>query len=346
MSSAYGSAGVDIDAGERFVQMIRALIAEAWPRAEQEIGGFAGRFTFDKPRKMGSAGVDGSGTVAILCALAKKFKVLGRNGAAMSLVDVYTAGDLPVAFLDILDVGKLDPDLHIGVIEGLIEGCKLAGPQCRLIGGETAELPDMFAHEWIVNVNTAAIGQPTKGLITDKVRAGQAVMGWPSYGFGSNGFSLLRKTYGLKGDVDETRRRLDEYWSELQGPLVDSLLVPAPIWITEIENERARGIKFAAHAHITGGGLVDNIPRVLPPNLKVVIDRSTIERPPIFELTQRTGSIDSKEMDRVFNQGIMMVSIIDGSGKEPTYESAGIIGEVQKREEGESQVQFTGEFAR
>ncbi len=346
MASAYGNAGVDIDAGERFVQMIKKLVGDAWPQAEQEIGGFAGTFKFDGPQTIGSAGSDGAGTVAILGALAKRPKVIGLNAAAMSVVDVYAAGYLPVALLDVLDVAKLDPEQHIGVIEGLIDGCKMAGPQCRLIGGETAEMPDVFAHEWIFNVNTTVIGQPMEGLITKKVSAGQIVMGWPSYGFGSNGFSLIRKVYGLKQDPDETLRRLNECWSELGGPLVDSLLVPAPIWITEIEKQRAAGIKFAAHAHITGGGLVDNIPRILPGNLKVVIDRNNIERPPIFGITQWVGNIDSKEMDRVFNQGVMLVSIVDNDGKSPKYQYGKIIGEVEERKGDEPQVQFIGEFAR
>lgn len=342
--SAYTQAGVDIDAGERFVEMIRGRVKKAWPIGEKNIGGFAGGFRFGHGCNKGVACTDGSGTVAILCALMNRFNVIGQNAAAMSLVDAYVAGAMPVALLDVLDVAKLDPDQHIGVIDGLIAGCKMVSSGCRLIGGETAELPDMFKEDWMVNVNTTAIGEPLPGLITKNVRPGQLVLGWPSNGFGSNGFSLLRKVFGLKTSPSETLRRLNRVWPELGEPLADSLLQPAPIWIAQASQYRCQGVRFAAHAHITGGGLVGNIPRVLPARVKVVIERSLVRRPPIFALTQKVGNIEAKEMDRVFNQGIMMVSIVDTKSKWCPDELAPIVGTVQKRKKDEPQVQFIGEF--
>jgi phosphoribosylformylglycinamidine cyclo-ligase len=342
--SAYAVAGVNIDAGEEFVQLIRQRIKKAWPGADKQIGGFAGGFELRHGRNTGMACTDGSGTVAILCALTERFDVIGQNAAAMSLVDAYVAGSVPVALLDVLDVAKLDPERHIGVIDGLIAGCKMAGQQCRLIGGETAELPDMFKSNWMVNVNTTAIGDPSSALITKDVRAGQLVLGWPSNGFGSNGFSLLRKIFQLKGSPSATLRRLNRVWSELREPLVDALLQPAPIWIGKAEEYRREGARFAAHAHITGGGLVDNIPRILPSKLKVVINRADIRRPPIFALTQRLGNVSEQEMNRVLNQGIMMVSVLDTKGKQPSDELAPIVGTVEKRTGNEPQVELVGTF--
>ena len=344
--TAYESAGVNIDAGEHFVQLIRDRIRAAWPETAQEIGGFAGRFAFKKASLGGMAGTDGSGTVAILCALTKRWKMLGQNAAAMSVVDAYVAGARVVGLLDVLDVAKLDPETHIAIIDGLIEGCKLAGPQCRLIGGETAELPDMFAHPWMVNINTTAIGEVHEYFseFPRDVVPGQRVFGWPSNGFGSNGFSLVRKVFDLRGDPTDALRKMEGKCPGLDIPLVDALLQPTPIWIPEIEKEIRRGRVFQAHAHITGGGLVDNIPRVLPQNVKVVLDRSMWVRPPIFSITQDVGRIEDEEMDRVFNQGLMMVSILANESADPTCKLCQNIGTVMERSGNEPQVQFIGKF--
>jgi len=138
---------------------------------------------------------------------------------------------------------------------------------------------------------------------------------------------------------------LQRHEKDLGTSLVDALLVPAPIWIKQIEIARSMGVRFAGHAHITGGGLVDNVPRILPENCKVVLDRSAWDRPPIFSLIQRVGEIESEEMDRVFNQGIMVVSILDQASAEPTAPNLIPIGRVEERVGEEPQVQFTGTFA-
>lgn len=344
--SLYAKAGVDMDAGEQFVDLICARVKAAWPDIAKNIGGFAGDFQLQYGSAKGVACTDGSGTVAVLCALTGTFDVLGQNAAAMSLVDAYVAGSLPVALLDVIDVAKLNPKHHIGVIDGLITGCKMTDPQCRLIGGETAELPDIFKEQWMLNVNTTAIGIKMPDIVTNNVCPGQNVIGWPSHGFGSNGFSLLRTIFRLKGDYKQARRRLAKVHAALGETLADALLRPAPIWVEKVEDQRMGGVLFAAHAHITGGGLVSNIPRVLPPHCKVVIDRNMIERQPIFALAQRMGKIPDAEMDRVFNQGVMMVSIVDNSGKAPLSAIARTIGQVEKRKRGEPQVQFINNFRR
>ncbi|MCE9643325.1 MAG: phosphoribosylformylglycinamidine cyclo-ligase [Candidatus Andersenbacteria bacterium] len=341
--TAYESAGVNIDAGEHFVRLIRDRIQAAWPGAEREIGGFAGQFRLGG-KYNGMACTDGSGTVAILCALTERWETLGQNAAAMTLVDLFVAGARPNALLDVLDVAKLNPEKHIGIIDGMITGCKMADSRCMLIGGETAELPDMFAQSWMVNVNTTAIGTPRyDNGSSESVGAGQIVCGWPSNGFGSNGFSLVRKVFGLRGDPADMLNKLDEVWSDLGMSLADAILQPTPIWISEIENNSI-GVGLAAHAHITGGGLVGNIPRILPPDMKVVLDRSRWKRPPIFKLTQKVGDIPEEEMNRVFNQGLMMVSIARQGFTRHGSQFCQDIGVVEARKGNEPQVQFIGKF--
>lgn len=259
----------------------------------------------------------------------------------MSLFDCYCNGAHPVGLVDVVDCEKLVPGKHIGIIDGLILACKMAG-ECVLIGGETAELPGMYKYDWVVNVNTFAIGEPDPQIVNRLVWSGQKVYGWPSHGLGSNGFSLARRVFGLCGEPEEIRERLFEKRADFEGSLADGLLFPAPIWINEIERERASGVRFGAHAHITGGGLVDNVPRVLPDNLKVVIDRFAWRRPPIFRLIQEVGGVSPSEMDRVFNQGIMAVSIVDQGSISSA--KAIRIGEVMHRKADEPQVEFVGEY--
>lgn len=342
-TSAYTASGVDIDASEQFVEMIRSRIGAAWPEAADSIGGFTGSVQLEHPITTISGCSDGCGTLCIVAALADRFDVIGQNAAAMSLVDAYVSGKTPLALLDVIDVAKLIPTKHIAIIDGLIAGCQKAGA-CRLIGGETAELPDLFRYDWMVNVNTTAIAVPHDGIITGIVEPGQNVWGWRSDGPASNGFSLIRKVFELKARPSRAVKRLERRVAELGESLADALLKPAPIWINQIEIQRQNGVHFAAHAHITGGGLLDNIPRVLPSHCKAVLDRSTWQRPPIFSLIEQRGNIDPAEMDRVFNQGIMVVSMLDKKSCEPTTPNIQPIGTVEKRSGDEPQVHFIGRF--
>lgn len=350
-SLTYAVAGVDIDAGERFAQMIKERVAAAWPSAGKEIGGFAGACRIPGRVKTLKAGTDGTGTKAILAALVEDFSGIGQDAVAMAAVDTYVSGVQPAAILDVLDVAKLDPDKHIGIIDSIIAACQLAG--CQLIGGETAELPDMFKHGWMFNLNVTCIGfsPPDERAHTlfpeARVRPGQRIYGWPSLGPASNGFSMLRKVFRLKQDgPTKIRQRLERHHPELGQTLAQALLQPTPIWIRQIEKAKEAGIVFSAHAHITGGGLPGNIPRILPNDCKVVLDRSLWERPPIFPLAQRLGNIDTSEMDRTFNQGIMVISIVSKGSLTLNDDPVAIhIGQVESRHGDEPQVQFTGRHA-
>jgi len=353
----YVLAGVDINKGNLFAEMIKERVSAAWPEMGQEIGGFAGGGPIPQGATSVKGSADGAGTVALLSALAGKYTI-GHNAVAMGAVDTYVAGARPRYLLDTLNVGRLVPDVHIKIIDSVIEACQKAG--CRLIGGETAEVPDMHRYDWVFNLDVAVIGFPDPELIYVPVHPGQKVYGWMSYGPGSNGFSIFRKVHKLKieegfwfhirqafglanKNLIRVKERLTAPLNELYGhSLAEDLLIPTPIRIQEMDFQRKRGVRFAADAHITGGGMPGNIPRVLPDNCMVIIDRSTWNRPTIFRYTQEIGRIEQAEMDKVFNQGIMVASIVDPNGPLPDDSSVVEIGAVEKRRGNEAQVQFTG----
>jgi len=345
--SAYTDAGVDIPAGNLFSQMIADRVNAAWPDAKASPDDFSGSLTIPTGAAKASCSVDGTGTKILVAALLGNFKGIGQDAVAMAAVDSYVAGHLPHTILDVIGLEILVPNLHIQIIDSIIAACRLTG--CRLLGGETAELPGMYKHPWAVNLDAFCLAFPSpEPVITgiQNIQPKHKIYGWPSHGVASNGFSLVREIFNLKDDPDEARSNLIDTYPALNGrTLAECLLKPTPIWISEIERARKElRVKFAAHAHITGGGLVGNIPRILPPDLKAVIGRDYWQRPPIFPLIQRRGKISTKEMDTVFNQGIMMLSIptdnIDALANTDAIE----IGEVRTRREDEPQVQFTGTF--
>jgi|GEM_PF-494759 phosphoribosylformylglycinamidine cyclo-ligase len=362
--TTYAQAGVDIDAADRFVEMIKRLIRENWPEVEGEIGGFAGGGPVPPGAVKVEGSTDGTGTVAILSALVGNYLGIGQNAVAMGAVDMYVSGSRPLYLLDTFNVGRLEPEKHIGIIKSVVNGCRVAG--CKLIGGETAELPDMFKYSWMFNLDVAVIGFPDPELVFVPMRSGQLVYGWPSGGPGSNGFSLLRKVHNLRLQEDGFRGLMRKFFRlegsmsrvldnlikprpELAGgrSLADALLQPTPIWIEKIESERKRGVKFAGHAHITGGGMPGNIPRILPNDLEVIIEKNDITRPAIFRLTQEVGGISNEEMDRVFNNGVMVASIVEPDGPlpdSPAFQIGMVRGRGAKKGKLNPQVQFAGKY--
>lgn len=358
----YDRAGVSIPNGNRFAAMVKELVAEAWPEMADEIGGFAGGGQIPAGATMVKGCCDGGGTKPKVAALMNDVRGVGQCALAMSAVDAYAAGAYPTYAVDTISVGELYPELHIGIVEGVIDGCKLAG--CKLIGGETAELPGMFKYPWLFLVDTAVIAFPAPELAYVPVKAGQPVFGWLSHGPAANGLSLIRRVFELDGltplrrffhrDGIPTlaRRRLEKRWPELGGQtLAEAILSPTPIYIRPAEAQRQQGVKYAGHAHITGGGLVENIPRILPPHLKVRLECGNWYRPGIFPLIQRVGNVPDADMNRTFNQGIMMVSIVSNESTDRPFDANEVgadlvrhIGEVVPREGNEPQVEFTEFF--
>lgn len=341
MGLTYKNAGVDLNTADMFEEMIKERVEGAWPGTGGEIGKFAGGGPIPYGAQSIMAGTDGPGTKILVAAMIGEIGDIGQDVAAMSAVDVYVAGGEPKYLIDTLKVNRLNPKLHIRVIEGLIRGCILAG--CQLIGGETAELPGMFRHPWMIDLDATVIGFPAPERAYDPVCAGQKVYGWPSYGVCSNGFSLIRRVFGLQRQKT-ARPKLYHHYQSLGASLAKALLRPTPIWIQQAEAQRRRGVRFAGHAHITGGGMAANIQRILPCDCKVVIHRGAWKRPPIFPLIQMTGRVSGEEMDAVFNNGIIMVSLISEAGEEVNDENAILIGEVAERKEGEYAVELVGEY--
>ena len=347
----YKKAGVNISEADKFVAMIKARVVRAWPKMAKEIGGFAGRAKI--PRSIRGyrvkdlySSTDGVGTKLKIAALLGDFSGIGYDAVAMSAVDAYVAGSRPVYLLDYFATGKLIAEKHIAVIDSLIEACQMIG--CKILGGETAEMPDYFKYDWMIDLITFVIGFDDPILLLEPMRAGQKVYGWPSSGPASNGYSLLRKVFGLNDSPSKVRRKLDRDYLELYGEygttLGEALLVPTDIWITAIDMAILEGTKFSGHAHITGGGLVENPPRILPSEFKMVIDRGAWKRPPIFGLTQRTGKVPIEDMDRTFNNGIMVISVVSDDGPLSRNTRAIEIGVIENRKEREKPVMLTGKY--
>jgi phosphoribosylformylglycinamidine cyclo-ligase len=345
---AYAKAGVDIGAGTQFIEMMKERFAKAWPGAERNIGGFAGTVPVPRGSQSMVASTDGVGTKLILAAAMDMFDGIGRDAVAMSAVDSYVAGTKPKYLLDYFATGCLDPEKHIRIIDSLIAGCYDAG--CQIIGGETAEMPGFFKHNWFVDLVTFVVGFDDEPKTFDEepreyspLKVGQKVYGWPSYGPASNGFSLLRKVHGLNTSPSKMRRKLESR-SLMGRPLAEALLAPTPIWIKELERQRANGVKFSGHVHVTGGGLIDNPPRILPSYLKMVIGRNFWNRPKIFYFTQELGNISQSDMDRTFNNGIMMISVVSDDGMPMVSSKAIEIGVIEKRKGDEPQSELFDKY--
>jgi phosphoribosylformylglycinamidine cyclo-ligase len=296
----YRDAGVDIDAGEELVERIKPKVARAMRR--EVLGGIGGfgalvELPMDRYRKpVLVSGTDGVGTKLRLAIDTGRHDTVGIDLVAMCVNDVVVQGAEPLFFLDYLATGKLDVDVAERVIAGIVEGCVQAG--CALVGGETAEMPGMY-HGEDYDLAGFCVGVVEKDRIIDgsSTAAGDVVLGLPSSGPHSNGFSLIRKIIELGGADLE---------AEVGGAtLADLLMAPTRIYVRPL---LALLHELPVHglAHITGGGLVDNIPRVIPDGLEVVLERNAWPRMPVFEWLQAQGRVADAEMYRVFNCGIGM----------------------------------------
>ena len=296
----YRDAGVDIDAGDELVERIKPRVKRSMrPEVLGGIGGFGAlvEVPLDRYRKpVLVSGTDGVGTKLRLAIDTQRHDGVGIDLVAMCVNDVIVQGAEPLFFLDYYASGKLDVDVGERVIAGIVEGCVQAG--CALVGGETAEMPGMY-HGADYDLAGFCVGVVEKEAIIDgaKTCAGDVVLGLPSSGPHSNGFSLIRKILQIS-DADLN--------ADMQGiSLIDRLMAPTRIYVKPLL-KLMREISPHGLSHITGGGLVDNIPRVLPDGLEVVLERSAWRREAVFDWLQRQGKIADAEMYRVFNCGIGM----------------------------------------
>jgi phosphoribosylformylglycinamidine cyclo-ligase len=326
----YRDAGVDIDAGDELVERIKPRVKRSMrPEVLGGIGGFGAlvEVPLDRYRKpVLVSGTDGVGTKLRLAIDTQRHDGVGIDLVAMCVNDVVVQGAEPLFFLDYYASGKLDVSVGERVIAGIVEGCVQAG--CALVGGETAEMPGMY-HGADYDLAGFCVGVVEKDAIIDgsKTRAGDVVLGLPSSGPHSNGFSLIRKILQLSSA---------DLQADLQGiSLIDRLMAPTRIYVKPLL-KLMREVPLHGLSHITGGGLLDNIPRVLPDGLEVVLERSAWRREAVFEWLQQQGKIANTEMYRVFNCGIGMtvhvaandaqraVGILQAAGQE-----ALVIGEVR-----------------
>jgi phosphoribosylformylglycinamidine cyclo-ligase len=326
----YRDAGVDIDAGDELVERIKPRVKRSMrPEVLGGIGGFGAlvEVPLDRYRKpVLVSGTDGVGTKLRLAIDTQRHDGVGIDLVAMCVNDVIVQGAEPLFFLDYYASGKLDVDVGERVIAGIVEGCVQAG--CALVGGETAEMPGMY-HGADYDLAGFCVGVVEKEAIIDgsKTRAGDVVLGLPSSGPHSNGFSLIRKILQISGA---------DLKADLQGTsLIDRLMAPTRIYVKPLL-KLMREISPHGLSHITGGGLVDNIPRVLPDGLEVVLERSAWRREVVFDWLQRQGKIADAEMYRVFNCGIGMTVHVAANDAERAIgilreagQEALVIGEVR-----------------
>ena len=319
-SLSYRDAGVDIDAGNQLVEKIRGSVASTKrPGVLGSIGGFGGLFEIPEGYKQPVlvSGTDGVGTKLKLAIELGKHDTIGIDLVAMCVNDILVLGAEPLFFLDYYATGKLDTEIAANVVEGIAEGCRQSG--AALIGGETAEMPGMYS-EGDYDLAGFCVGVAEKANIVDgsKVKAGDAIIALASSGPHSNGYSLVRKV------IEVSNASLDDACGETT--LGDALLAPTRIYASSIL-EILKTIPLHALAHITGGGLLENIPRVLPENTQAVLDEQSCQLPPVFEWLQQNGNIEMNEMYRTFNCGIGMAVIVAQEDADNTIKAFNAAGE-------------------
>ena len=272
-----------------------------------DIGGFSGMFELSKlnvSEPVLVSGTDGVGSKVQIAQLMNEHGTIGEDCVAMCVNDILCQGAKPIFFLDYIATGKLVPEKMASIVEGVANGCKEAG--CALLGGETAEMPGIYK-ENDYDLAGFAVGVVEKSKIIDgsKIKAGDVVLGLPSTGLHSNGYSLVRKIV-----FDKMGFQLDEYDEELNSTLGDELLKPTKIYIKDvyplIEKYDIHGI-----CHITGGGIYENFPRILPEGLGADLDYTNVDAPKIFELLMKWGNVEKEEMYGTFNMGVGLVLIVD-----------------------------------
>ncbi len=303
----YKQAGVDVEAGREFVDNIRNLVVSTHrPEVLGGLGGFSGLFALPSGYKepVLVSGTDGVGTKLKLANTLNCHHTVGIDLVAMCVNDVLTSGAEPLFFLDYLATGKLNQQQLTEVVSGIAQGCRLAG--CALIGGETAEMPGFYP-PGEYDLAGFCVGVVEKSLILDgsQVKVGDVAIGLESSGIHSNGFSLVRKV------IDECNISLQDnldFWG--QKSLAELLLTPTKIYVKPILAAAKSGLEIHGMAHITGGGLPENLPRCLPEGMSININRSSWEVPPIFRWISEVGNVNEEGMFNTFNMGIGFVVLV------------------------------------
>jgi len=340
MSITYKDAGVDISAGNEAVSRMKIHVRQTFrPEVMADLGSFAGLFALDVkkyPHPVLVSGTDGVGTKLKVAMLTGMHTTIGIDAVAMCVNDILVHGAEPLFFLDYLAVGKLDPQRAAEVVKGVAEGCVRAG--CALIGGETAEMPGFYGEEEY-DIAGFAVGVVNRDEIVtgSDIEPGDVIIALPSTGLHSNGFSLARKVL-----LETAKWQVTDYLEELGQTVGEAMLEPTRIYVKEVLALKEK-YKIKGMAHITGGGLVENLPRAFPPGVRAAVNLSSWETPVIFQIIQRVGKIEKKEMFRVFNMGVGFCLVADADtakGILLDQQDAFIMGEIQP---GNPEVCFFGE---
>jgi phosphoribosylformylglycinamidine cyclo-ligase len=321
----YKDAGVDIAAGNSFVNLIKPLVkATSRPEVLADIGGFGGLFALNTGKYKNPvlvSGTDGVGTKLKIAFMADRHDTVGIDLVAMCVNDIIVQGAEPLFFLDYLATGKLLPEKAADIVKGIAEGCKQAG--CALIGGETAEMPGFYA-DGEYDVAGFAVGVVERESIIDGsgISVGNRLIGIASSGLHSNGYSLARKLI-----FDRMGLSIDSELTGTKCSVADNLLTPTRIYVRALQN-LIKDFSINGIAHITGGGLLENVPRILPKGCQADIHLNCWERPAIFEILQSAGNVERDEMYRTFNMGIGMVLAVPDSQVEDIIDRLKGLGEI------------------
>ena len=321
----YKTAGVDIEAGYKSVELMKKHVKETMrPEVLGGLGGFAGAFDLSGIKNMEEpvllSGTDGCGTKVKLAFVMDKHDTIGIDAVAMCVNDIACSGGEPLFFLDYIACGKNYPEKIATIVSGVAEGCKQSG--CALVGGETAEHPGLMP-ENDYDLAGFAVGVVDKKDIIDgsDIKPGDVLVAMPSTGVHSNGFSLVRKVF------DITEESLNTYYDELGKTLGEALLAPTRIYVKALKNVKEAGVRVKGCSHITGGGFYENIPRMLPDGVVAKIKKDSYEVPAIFKLLAKTGDIEEQMMYNTYNMGIGMCIAVDPADVDKTLKALELTGD-------------------
>ena len=342
MALDYKTAGVDIEAGYKSVELMKEYV-KGTMREEVlgGLGGFSGAFSLKKIKEMDDpvllSGTDGCGTKVKLAFIMDKHDTIGIDAVAMCVNDVACAGGEPLFFLDYIACGKNYPEKIASIVKGVAEGCRMS--DAALIGGETAEHPGLMPEDDydIAGFTVGVVDR--KDMITgENIKPGDVLVGIASSGVHSNGFSLVRKVFEM------TKESLDTYYDELGTTLGEALIAPTKIYVKAMKSVKNAGVTVKGCSHITGGGFYENIPRMLPDGVSAKVNKDSYPVLPIFKLLQKTGGIEEKMMYNTYNMGLGMVLALDPKDVdaairaiEEAGEKAYVVGEII---EGDKQVEL------
>lgn len=335
----YKKAGVDIEAGYKSVELMKEHVKKTMrPEVLGGLGGFAGAFDLSGIKNMEEpvllSGTDGCGTKVKLAFVMDKHDTIGIDAVAMCVNDIACSGGEPLFFLDYIACGKNYPEKIASIVSGVAEGCLQS--ECALVGGETAEHPGLMPED-DYDLAGFAVGVVDKKDIIDgsTIKAGDTLIGIASSGVHSNGFSLVRKVFEM------TKESLDTYYDELGKTLGEALIEPTRIYVKALKNVKNAGVRIKGCSHITGGGFFENVPRMLPENVRAIIKKESYPVPALFDLIQKNGNIEEHMMYNTFNMGLGMVIAVNSEDVETTMkaiEEAGdkcyVVGNIVEGDKG------------